>query len=507
MLAFVGPNPAAPLASASSRFVTGTTSLTNARVSQVARRPSVPSMSILDGLDTVNQDSYSFSRYILGPFQPTVLSPNSSQADRDDAIRAAYRHVFGNAYIMEEERAELAVPESQFKLGALSAREFVRAIAKSSAYKTRFFEGASQYRFIELNFMHLLGRAPDSRAEITEHLTTYNTKGVDADIDSYIDSAEYMSVFGEDNIPFLRFRGAYTPCDSFNKQCALKGGWANSDKAMGSAAISGFNGSDGQQICDRIESYISDTPTPYETVAANTPLKTTAPNWLAFPDPAVPPTPAYVTMEEVRALSNRVGSLQALYDAEMKKRTSGSKDALAPFRSMVADMAPMLERGFAYPGDPILANPEAKLTSDISALAENGSKITDVRRFHSAMEIDTVSRLERDLEEAKAQLRVYQKALDSASPMTPRVQLPGVVAESVTSVTIKAESSRPRVAAAPKVASTAPVETEAGKAVSGGPKVKVGPVELVLPDLKVPELKVPELKAPSIKLPFGNKEE
>eukprot|EP00171_Calliarthron_tuberculosum_P003551 IDg3551t1 len=84
-----------------------------------------PTMRVLDGMDTVTQQPYTFSRYILGPFQGVTLSPNSSETERADAMAAAYRHVFGNAYIMDEERAELAVAESQFKLGALSVREFV----------------------------------------------------------------------------------------------------------------------------------------------------------------------------------------------------------------------------------------------------------------------------------------------------------------------------------------------------------------------------------------------
>lgn len=102
---------------------------------------------------------------------------------------------------------------------------------------------------------------------------------MDANIGSYMDSDEYASVFGDDNIPFLRFRGAHTPCDSFNEQCALKGGWANSAKAMGGAALSGYNGSEGKQFCNRIDAYATGATSPYEQAAENTPLKTTSPNW------------------------------------------------------------------------------------------------------------------------------------------------------------------------------------------------------------------------------------
>ena len=44
--------------------------------------------------------------------------------------------VLGNAYVMESERLE--IPESQFRLGEFSVREFVRAVAKSDLYRHSF---------------------------------------------------------------------------------------------------------------------------------------------------------------------------------------------------------------------------------------------------------------------------------------------------------------------------------------------------------------------------------
>lgn len=384
-------------------------------------------MRVLDGLDTVTQQPYTFSRYILGPFQGTTISANSSEEERSTTMAIIYRQVFANAYIMEEERCELAKAESQFKMGNLSVKEFVRCLAKSYAYKSRFFENSSNYRFIEMNHMHLLGRAPDNFDEMRAHNATAQDMGYDAEIDSYIDSDEYNTVFGDDTVPFLRFRGAYTPCDSFNKQCALKGGWANSDKAMGGAALSGYNGSDGRQMSTMISSHISNskTATPYEAVAANTPLRTTAPNWFSLPDPAVPPTPAYVSPTEVAALQKKVADLQAKYDAEI---SGSSSNPLEPFRAMTRELAPLLDRGFAFSGgDASLANPYAKLMdAQEGTLAAGGQKSSDYKRYLSGMENSTVSRLERDLELAKSDLRVLEKALASSSPMTPQnVNLPG----------------------------------------------------------------------------------
>lgn len=110
--------------------------------------------------------------------------------------------MLGNAYVMESER--LTVPESQFKRGELSVREFVRAIAKSELYRSRFFTSCARYRAIELNFRHLLGRPPLDLEEMRMHSTILDTQGFEAEIDSYLDSDEYQTTFGENFVPYIR---------------------------------------------------------------------------------------------------------------------------------------------------------------------------------------------------------------------------------------------------------------------------------------------------------------
>jgi phycoerythrin-associated linker protein len=125
-----------------------------------------------------------------------------SADELETIINSVYRQVLGNAYVMESER--LAVPESQFKRGELSVREFVRAVAKSDMYRSRFLENAPHYRVTELNFRHLLGRAPNSFDEMKSHSAIVDSQGFEADIDSYVDSDEYQNVFGENIVPYLR---------------------------------------------------------------------------------------------------------------------------------------------------------------------------------------------------------------------------------------------------------------------------------------------------------------
>lgn len=133
---------------------------------------------------------------------PMEWVPGRSGEEVESLINAVYRQVLGNAYVMESER--LAVPESQFKMGEMSVREFVRAVAKSALYRDRFFTNVPRYRYIELAYRHLLGRAPNSYDDMKMHSNILDAEGYDADIDSFIDSDEYQNTFGENFVPFLR---------------------------------------------------------------------------------------------------------------------------------------------------------------------------------------------------------------------------------------------------------------------------------------------------------------
>ena len=126
---------------------------------------------------------------------------NSSDEDKSTIIRCVYQQVLGKQYVLKSDR--LTGAESLFRTGYLSVRELVRAVAKSGLYRSRFFENTNPYHFIELNFKHLLGRAPQNKAEMLHHFTILQEQGYDAEIDSYIDSAEYQERFGEEVVPYL----------------------------------------------------------------------------------------------------------------------------------------------------------------------------------------------------------------------------------------------------------------------------------------------------------------
>ena len=151
-------------------------------------------------------------------------------------IRATYRQVMGNPHLMEFERSMSA--ESKYQDGYLSTREFVRAIGLSAEYKKRFFETNAPYRFIELNFKHFLGRAPQSQAEISEHTKILAEGGYEAEISSYVDCEEYQSTFGEDTVPFARILSENGRSQvGFNRHLSLAEGFAASDTVLSGSAL------------------------------------------------------------------------------------------------------------------------------------------------------------------------------------------------------------------------------------------------------------------------------
>ena len=73
-------------------------------------------------------------------------------------MRAVYKQVLGNAQLMECDR--LTSAESLLRNGDITVKGFVNLVAKSELYRSLFLESSSPYGLIELNYKHLLGRAP-----------------------------------------------------------------------------------------------------------------------------------------------------------------------------------------------------------------------------------------------------------------------------------------------------------------------------------------------------------
>lgn len=176
-------------------------------------------------------------------FEPYVesarveLRPNFTEGDVEVVIRAVYRQVMGNEHLMASDRVTSA--ESLLRNGSISVKDFVRAVAQSETYRNKFFHNLPQNRFIELNYKHLLGRAPYDQSEIAYHTDLYNQQGYEVEIDSYLDSPEYQENFGDSIVPYYRGfetqRGQKTV--GFSRIFQLYRGYATSDRAVQAARL------------------------------------------------------------------------------------------------------------------------------------------------------------------------------------------------------------------------------------------------------------------------------
>ncbi|MGF1515178.1 MAG: phycobilisome rod-core linker polypeptide [Elainellaceae cyanobacterium] len=166
------------------------------------------------------------------------LRPDWTESDLKAVIKAAYRQVLGNDYIMKSER--LTSIESLLRQGNITVRDFVRAIALSDLYKSKFFYPNNNQRLVELNFKHLLGRPPYDEAEIAQHTRMIEDEGYDAEINSYFESQEYSSMFGDNIVPYFTGFGvrAGSRTVGFSRMFQLYRGYANNDRGQ----VHGRNG-------------------------------------------------------------------------------------------------------------------------------------------------------------------------------------------------------------------------------------------------------------------------
>lgn len=166
------------------------------------------------------------------------LVRNSTEDELQKVFKAAYEQVFGRERVYVGNT--FASAEALLRNGSINVKQFVSTLAKSAFYKEKFFYSNSQIRFIELNYKHLLGRAPYDQAEIAYHVDVYASSGYDEDIDSYIYSPEYDQAFGDNIVPYYRgfesIPGMKTV--GFNRLLALYQGQGSSDNAVAGATKS-----------------------------------------------------------------------------------------------------------------------------------------------------------------------------------------------------------------------------------------------------------------------------
>jgi phycobilisome core-membrane linker protein len=84
-------------------------------------------------------------------------------------------------------------------------KEFIRAIAKSTAFRQTYWSSLYVMKAVEYIHRRLLGRPTYGRNETNRYFDICAKKGFYALIDAFIDSPEYNEAFGEDTVPYERY--------------------------------------------------------------------------------------------------------------------------------------------------------------------------------------------------------------------------------------------------------------------------------------------------------------
>ena len=131
--------------------------------------------------------------------QPSV---RNTEASTQAVINAVYVQVLGNSGYAGE---RMTSSEARLENGEISLRDFVRCIARSDAFRRRYWNGLYVAKAIEVMHRRLLGRPTFGRWEIDALFDTAARKGFYGLVDALLDSKEYQECFGDDTVPYERF--------------------------------------------------------------------------------------------------------------------------------------------------------------------------------------------------------------------------------------------------------------------------------------------------------------
>ncbi|MDM7936580.1 MAG: phycobilisome rod-core linker polypeptide [Cyanobium sp. CZS 48M] len=136
--------------------------------------------------------------------QPSI---RGTEASTQAVIRAVYVQVLGTSGYAGE---QLKVEEIKLENGDISLREFIRQVARSTAFRRRYWSNLYITKAIEVMHRRLIGRPTFGRRELNSYFDTAARQGFYGVVDAMLNSTEYLAAFGEDTVPYERF---VTPAD------------------------------------------------------------------------------------------------------------------------------------------------------------------------------------------------------------------------------------------------------------------------------------------------------
>ena len=136
------------------------------------------------------------------PRSTGLPSTRQTESSTQSVINAVYTQILGNSGYAGE---RLSSDEARLENGDISLRDFVRCVARSDAFRKRYWSGLYIVKAIEVMHRRLLGRPTFGRWEIDALFDTAARKGFYGVVDALINSQDYADCFGEDTVPYERF--------------------------------------------------------------------------------------------------------------------------------------------------------------------------------------------------------------------------------------------------------------------------------------------------------------
>lgn len=138
-------------------------------------------------------------------YKQFILTSSSSDSDKIQILRAAYRQIFErdiNVCIMGYEFINL---ENSFLTSNMNVKTVIKQLGCSDVYRKEFYDPYPNIKVIELGTKHFLGRAPNNQAEIRYYNQILASRGLKVFISMLIDSSEYSNIFNINIVPYRRF--------------------------------------------------------------------------------------------------------------------------------------------------------------------------------------------------------------------------------------------------------------------------------------------------------------
>nr|YP_010196785.1 phycobilisome linker polypeptide [Gracilaria cliftonii]UAD84589.1 phycobilisome linker polypeptide [Gracilaria cliftonii] len=143
---------------------------------------------------------------LSGSLGPKIFQLNQAQLDNniEQVIRAVYLRIFGR-FIYQAEQIIIKKFEDLFKDRQISVREFISELAKSSVFRSLYWDNLYICKAIEYIHIRLIGRPTYGRQEVNKYFDIAYKQGYYKMIDAIINSLEYIETFGDNIVPYERY--------------------------------------------------------------------------------------------------------------------------------------------------------------------------------------------------------------------------------------------------------------------------------------------------------------